>query len=255
MNFVLGARRVARAVYIVLLATTIHQSAIAATHRVSVALDTDQQASSGCTIAHPGGAIQGIERVVTAVIDTTASTAQVTRVEEQSCTGAQLSAPVTTITGPWSAGLGNGLSGSAAIEISTTRTGLPASGSVTGYGLSNDAAGNQDRTAAFKYSFAQANEAAVTPVPLPSIASGLLVLGLLALVVGIPRSRAYVVSRAGPILVLASVSISIISPRMISASDSISARRAASRVRAARDCRRFCSSRAMSVSLAINWRF
>ncbi len=210
MKKVLRMREIVRTTLGVLLAAAISQSTDAATHRVSLALDTDQQAVTGCTIAHPAGAIQGIERVVTAVIDTTSTAAQVTRVEAQTCNGSQLSAPSLILNGPWSAGLANGTSGSAAIEFSLPRDGLPTTGSITGYGLSNDAVGNQDRTAAFSYTFAQASVANALPVPLPSLASAALVLALLALVIATPRLRKHVIAKAGPLLVIASVSISMV---------------------------------------------
>ncbi len=87
----------------------------AAEHRFSLLLDTDNVAATGCTVSTADGPVSGIERIATAVVATTPTTATVARLEQQICAGGTLSAVTTYDAGGWSAGLGNGTGGAAAI--------------------------------------------------------------------------------------------------------------------------------------------
>ncbi|MBN8479581.1 MAG: hypothetical protein J0L91_11525, partial [Burkholderiales bacterium] len=102
--------------------------ASAATPSVGVALDTDDNPATGCTVATANGAYAGVEQVVTARVVTHATGAYVDRVERQTCAGGALGGAAIVDSGDWPVGLGNGAGGSAVVEMSIPRSLLPAGG-------------------------------------------------------------------------------------------------------------------------------
>ena len=96
-------------------------NAIAATVTIGIALDTDNNAATGCTISTANGSVAGIEMVGAAIISTSVNGATVARLERQSCAGGALGAPSTYDNGGWNVGFGNGTSGRAVVEASIPR--------------------------------------------------------------------------------------------------------------------------------------
>ncbi len=138
----------------------------AAEHRFSLLFDTDNVAGTGCTVSTANGPVSGIERIATAVVSTTTTTATVARLEQQTCTGGTLSAATTYDAGGWSAGLGNGPAGSAAIEFSVPLTSLPRGATVKALATSRNALGQEDATGSFLINISNAI-AVVESVPVP----------------------------------------------------------------------------------------
>ena len=124
-------------------------AAQAGEHRFQVLLDTDNNGLSGCTVTTAKGAAPGIEQVWTTVVTTTPSGATVTRIERQTCSGVSLGAPTTFATAGWSAGLGNGTAGTAALETYVPLAQLPSQGAMNVRVASTNATGGQDATSAF----------------------------------------------------------------------------------------------------------
>ncbi|MEO7253572.1 MAG: PASTA domain-containing protein, partial [Casimicrobium sp.] len=178
----------------------------AAEHKFSLLLDTDNAAATGCVVATADGSVSGVERVNTAVVTTTASTAMVSRLDQQTCVGGALTAATTYDAGGWSAGLGNGTNGSAAIEFSVPLSSLPRGGTLKALAVSRNALGQQDATGSFLINVANAVAAVdVLPVPLSKGLAALIAL-LVAVTVAL-RLRRQASSRLVT-FVLASVVIS-----------------------------------------------
>ena len=153
----------------------------AAEHKFSLLLDTDNALATGCVITTADGSFSGVERVNTAVVTTTATTATVARLEQQTCVSGALTAATTYDAGGWSAGLGNGTSGSAAIEFSVPLTSLPRGSTMKALAVSRNALGQQDATSAFLIAVANA---VVIPASLPvPLSTGLA--ALIALLVAV----------------------------------------------------------------------
>ena len=138
-----------------------------AEHRVSVLLDVDNAVATGCTVATADGAVNGIERIQTAVIITTTTTASISRLEQQTCAGGVLSAATTYDAGGWSAGVGNGGGGAAAIEFSVPLSTLPRGATMKAYATSRNALGQQDATGSFLITLANAIVAIPESIPVP----------------------------------------------------------------------------------------
>ena len=176
----------------------------AAEHRVSVLLDVDNVVATGCVVATIDGAVTGIERVQTAVITTTTTTASVARLEQQICAGGVLSAATTYDAGGWSAGVGNGSGGAAAIEFSVPLSALPRGAAMKAYATSRNALGQQDATRSFLITLANAIIAIPESIPVP-LSKGLAALIALAVAITVGlRLRQKSSSRL--VTVLASVS-------------------------------------------------
>gem|GEM_PF-4996958 len=161
----------------------------AAEHKFSLLLDTDNAAVTGCVITTADGSVSGVERVNTAVVTTTTTTATVTRLEQQTCVGGALTAATTYDAGGWSAGLGNGTNGSAAIEFSVPLSSLAGGGTVKALAVSRNALGQQDATGSFLINVANAVAAVdVLPVPLSKGLAALIAL-LVAVTVALRLRR------------------------------------------------------------------
>jgi len=132
----------------------------AAEHRFQVLLDADKNAATGCTVATSKGPAAGIEQVWTTVVTTTTSGATVSRIERQTCSGASLTAPNVFASAGWSAGIGNGTSGTAAIETYLPLSALT-NATLRALVASTNASGGQDSTASFPIVVARA------PAPQP----------------------------------------------------------------------------------------
>src|SRR3954454_2935191 len=91
-------------------------SSFAATTEFRVLLDTDNNASTGCSVAVPGGSFAGVDQVLITTVDSTATGATVTSVSRQVCSAGTLGAsvPVNAPT-PYNVGL-NGSSGNSLVE-------------------------------------------------------------------------------------------------------------------------------------------
>ncbi|HQU48092.1 MAG TPA: RHS repeat-associated core domain-containing protein [Casimicrobiaceae bacterium] len=142
-------------------------SATAATPSVGVALDTDSQSATGCTVPTANGALAGIELVVTARTVTTATGAYVDRVERQTCTGGILGSAVVVDSGDWPVGFGVGTGGSAVVEMSIPRTLLPSAGVAKAVAFANDGGSGADATAPFSIVLAREDGAGAKTVPVP----------------------------------------------------------------------------------------
>ena len=154
-------------------------TAQAADQRFALLLDTDNNTATGCPVAAPSGTVAGIDQVLTTVVTTTNTGATISRIERQLCTGGSLGAANTLNPGGWSAGIGNGASGTAAIETAIALGLLPSSGAMRVTPMSMNSAGGQDVTAAFLIPLG----ATTDPVqaPLSQLALALLAAALIAL--------------------------------------------------------------------------
>ncbi|MFT3791297.1 MAG: PASTA domain-containing protein [Rudaea sp.] len=158
-------------------------TAQAAEHRFALYLDTDANAATGCTLAAPNGAVTGVEQVLTTVVTTSTTDATVSRIERQVCSGGSLGAASVLDPGSWSAGIGNGSNGTAAIETAISLSLLPTTGTMRVTPVSTNASGGQDETAAFAVPLGDGSTGGTgTAVPAPLSALLSLALALAVLV-------------------------------------------------------------------------
>ncbi|MBK7333899.1 MAG: hypothetical protein IPI87_16855 [Betaproteobacteria bacterium] len=141
--------------------------AIAATPSVGVALDTDDDAGTGCTVPTAEGALAGVELVVTARLVTTAGGAYVDRVERQDCAGGTIGGPIVVDSGDWPVGRGAGTGGSAVVELSIPRSLLPREGVAKAVAFASDGDAGADATSPFRFSLVPAPVGSASPVPVP----------------------------------------------------------------------------------------
>ncbi|MCC7114261.1 MAG: PASTA domain-containing protein [Burkholderiales bacterium] len=141
--------------------------ASAATPSVGVALDTDDNPATGCTVATANGAYAGVEQVVTARVVTHATGAYVDRVERQTCAGGALGGAAIVDSGDWPVGLGDGAGGSAVVEMSIPRSLLPAGGVAKAVAVADDGGSGADATAPFFVPLARTGGAGGIAVPVP----------------------------------------------------------------------------------------
>ena len=132
-------------------------TAHAAEHRFQLLLDTDNQSATGCAIPTAHGTVNGIEQVWTTVVATSTSGANVVRIEQQTCSGGVLGAPVVHDASSWPAGIGHGTSGVAALETFIPLALLPPQTTLKVVAASTNATGGQDSTSAFLVSLAPPN--------------------------------------------------------------------------------------------------
>jgi RHS repeat-associated protein len=88
----------------------------AGTASYELLFDLDRNASTGCSIAAPGGPISGIERAFVTTVTTGTSGASVTGIAQRVCVEGVLGPPVTVDAGGWPIGFGNGIAGTAVVE-------------------------------------------------------------------------------------------------------------------------------------------
>ncbi|MFT3791350.1 MAG: PASTA domain-containing protein [Rudaea sp.] len=159
-------------------------------HRFALYLDTDANAATGCTLAAPNGAVTGVEQVLTTVVTTSTTDATVSRIERQVCSGGSLGAASVLDPGSWSAGIGNGSNGTAAIETAISLSLLPTTGTMRVTPVSTNASGGQDETAAFAVPLGDGSTGGTgTAVPAPLSALLSLALALAVLVVALGWRR------------------------------------------------------------------
>ena len=104
----------------------------AAIHQYDVLIDVDASATSGCTVATAKGAASGIEQIVRATVNITASAATVTSLQRLTClTGSTFSAPTALAGAPFTLPLGNGVSGTSAVELSLPLTAIALNADLT----------------------------------------------------------------------------------------------------------------------------
>ena len=89
---------------------------LAATTTLSVALDTDNNAGTGCSIATVGGTLTGFEQILDTVVTTGVNTGQVGAITRRVCAGGVFGSSQPVSAGGWSVGLGTGDAGSDVIE-------------------------------------------------------------------------------------------------------------------------------------------
>ncbi len=90
--------------------------AAAGSHSFVVALDTDNTASTGCSVTTAKGVFPGVERAVETTVTTTTADARVTSVRLLTCSGGALGSPQVVDPGSWPVVPGTGDQGTAAIE-------------------------------------------------------------------------------------------------------------------------------------------
>ena len=137
-------------------------------HRFQILLDTDNAASTGCSLSTAKGTASGIDQVWTTVVTTTTSGASVTRIEHRTCVGSTLGPSTIFATAGWPAGLGNGTLGTAAIETYIPLSALPGTGTMKARVASTNATGGEDATTSFSIALGPSNPQfnGATPVPL-----------------------------------------------------------------------------------------
>lgn len=91
-------------------------AAFAATTTLSVALDVDNNAGTGCSIATVGGTLTGFEQVLDTVVTTGVNSGQVGAITRRICTSGLFGAPQAVSPGGWPVGLGTGDLAADAIE-------------------------------------------------------------------------------------------------------------------------------------------
>lgn len=149
----------------------------AAESRFALLLDTDGDASTGCTAPSANGALAGIDLIATTIVTTSASGGVVTRLEQQHCTGGAWSTPTLYDAGGWPVGIGAGLFGTAVIETSIPRALLPTRGTIRAVATAEPVTGAPDATSPF--SIALDNQAGeVLAVPLSPWLLALLTLAI-----------------------------------------------------------------------------
>ncbi len=139
----------------------------AATPSYTALFDSDNNAATGCSVATVDGTASGIERIVTVTLTTGGGAASVSGVTTAACAGGTMSAPTTISAGGWPAGLGHGMGGSAAIELSAARDLFPADATLRVVVISDDGTGGRDATAPFIVSLADAAPPLLPSVPVP----------------------------------------------------------------------------------------
>src|SRR5579871_7003187 len=87
-----------------------------ADQRFALLLDTDNSTATGCTVATAKGPVAGVDEVWTTVVATSAASVTVMEVDRQDCSGGVLGSPAIVSSGGWAVGMGNGVSGTGAIE-------------------------------------------------------------------------------------------------------------------------------------------
>ncbi|MEO8344112.1 MAG: RHS repeat-associated core domain-containing protein [Betaproteobacteria bacterium] len=113
-----------------ILSLTFAACALAATTTVSVALDTDNDPGTGCSINTSSGTLTGFEQILDTTAATGVSTGQIGLVTRRICAGGVFGAPITVSTGGWPIGLGNGDAQSDVIETFIPLADLASKGSV-----------------------------------------------------------------------------------------------------------------------------
>ncbi|MBK9441607.1 MAG: hypothetical protein IPN53_09935 [Comamonadaceae bacterium] len=88
----------------------------AATTTVAIGFDTDNNASTGCTLPSGSSSMSGVETVLYTVVTTAVNTGTVSAITRSTCIGGVLGAPSYVSAGGWPVGMEAGLSGSDLIE-------------------------------------------------------------------------------------------------------------------------------------------
>lgn len=111
------------------LAVTLATAAHSAITTLSVTIDTDNNATTGCTITTAGGTLSGVEVVLDTLVTTTgASSGSVGSVTRRNCSAGAFGVPAVVSTGGWAVGMGSGSEGSDVIETFVPLADLGATG-------------------------------------------------------------------------------------------------------------------------------
>ncbi|MFO1304131.1 MAG: IPTL-CTERM sorting domain-containing protein [Burkholderiales bacterium] len=103
-------------------------AAVASAAQLTIFLDTDNNAGTGCTLPVPGGTIAGIEQVLNTTVNASATPPTVGAVTRQVCVNPAtntLGPPLPVDAGGWPVGVGVGQAGYDAIETYIQTVGLP----------------------------------------------------------------------------------------------------------------------------------
>src|SRR5690242_14960515 len=92
---------------LVLLLLVTSLSAATVTTKYVILFDVDNSSATGCTYTVGTTSIAGIEHVLTTTVDRNGSTATVSKVERQQCTGGTFTAPITVDSSGWPATIGS----------------------------------------------------------------------------------------------------------------------------------------------------
>ena len=87
-------------------------------------IDTDAKASTGCSVATPGGTFGGFDEVIVTTVDRSAKPARITGVMRAKCSGETFGAPKVVNGTGWPLGVGNGTDGSDAVEYQIDYDGM-----------------------------------------------------------------------------------------------------------------------------------
>src|SRR5690349_1452137 len=105
MKHLKSLRFAAHTLLLLLLAASLNAATV--TTKYVILFDVDNSSATGCTYTVGTTSIPGIEHVLTTTVDRNGSSATVTRVERQQCTGGTFSAPITVDSTGWPALIGS----------------------------------------------------------------------------------------------------------------------------------------------------
>jgi len=80
-------------------------SALAVQTEIKILIDSDRNASTGCSVLTAGGNFNGVEQIVSTTYDTVGSALAVTGVTRQLCVSGSFTAPMTIDAGGWPVGI------------------------------------------------------------------------------------------------------------------------------------------------------
>lgn len=123
-----GARAALAAGLLALGAIGAPGAAHAATTTVNTLIDTDNTASTGCSVTTANGAVAGIEQMLSTTVATDATGYRITSITLQSCSNGTFGAPSTIDSGTTPLARGMGTSGATAVETYMPAILLPATG-------------------------------------------------------------------------------------------------------------------------------
>ncbi|MFO1312326.1 MAG: Ig-like domain-containing protein [Burkholderiales bacterium] len=188
-------------------------AATASAAQLTILLDTDNNAATGCTVPVPGGTFAGVETVLNTTVNASATPPTVGAVTRQACVNPAtntLGPPLPVDAGGWPVGIGVGQAGYDAIETYIQTIGLPNGTYRLGVAYVDAAIGGDALVTANGLAggppilFARQ---IAPPTPVPTLGhAGLALLALLLCGAGFFLLRRY---PHGPTLVVAIVSIAI----------------------------------------------
>jgi large repetitive protein len=203
-----ACRRTARSV-VVVLAALVASASFAATTTVDTLIDTDNNATTGCSVTTASGAVNGVEKILRnlVVADSAGYTSQ--SVTLLTCSAGSFGAPVTLEGAVLPIARGNGVGGATAVESAIPAQFLNAGGPPMRVAFTATGGGGLTGSDALIGSDAAPLLAASPPIiPVPTLGALALALTALLLIgaVALAYRRGY---RGGPLLVIAIVAVSL----------------------------------------------